>query len=93
MLKTKDLVKVTFDAVDPWSEILAYIAYAVQCSYHSMLQATTGQLVFGQYMLLDIKSKLNYKEMQLRKQKIINNNNKRENEKRVQYEYVVGHYA
>ena len=58
-----------------------------------MLQATTGQLVFGQYMLLDIKSKLNYKEMQLRKQKIINNNNKRDNKKWVEYDYGVVHYA
>ena len=31
--------------------------------------------------------------MWLRKHKLINNNNKRENEKRVQYDYEVGHYA
>ena len=29
MLKTKDLANVTFDAVAPWSDILASIAYAV----------------------------------------------------------------
>ena len=37
-------------------------------------------------MLPDIK-------MWLRKQKLINYNNKRENAKRVEYEYEVGHYT
>ena len=44
-------------------------------------------------MLLDANLQLNYKEMWLSKQKLINYNNKRENEKWAQYDYEVDHYA
>ena len=44
-------------------------------------------------MLLEINFQPNYKEMWLRKQKLVNYNNKHENEKWVQYDYEVGHYA
>ena len=54
----------------------------------------TGKLVFGCDILPDINFQLNYKEMWLRKQKLINNNNnnKRENAKRMEYNYEFGHY-
>ena len=55
MLKTKSLVEREFDVVDPWGEILASIAYAIRCSYHSTLQATPGQLVFGRDMATKTK--------------------------------------
>ena len=58
-----------------------------------MRQATLGQLVFGCDMLLDINFQPNYKEVRLREQKLINYNNKRENSKRVQYDYEFSHYA
>ena len=93
MLNTKYLGKVTFDAVSPCSKILASIVYAVQCSYHSTLQATTERLVFGGDVLLGINLKKHYKETWLRKQKIINNYNICENEMQVQHDYEVGHYA
>ena len=83
MLKTKYLVNVMFDAVASWSDITSYIAYAVQCSYHSTLQDTPGQLFFGHDMLLDINFKPNYKDMWLRKKKLINYNNNHENKKRL----------
>ena len=44
-------------------------------------------------MLPDINFKPNYKEMWLRKQIPINNNNKCENANRVECDYEVGHYA
>ena len=93
MLKTKDLANVMFDSFAPCNEILASIVYAVQYSYHRTLQATPGQLFFGCDIIPDINLKPNYKEMWIRKQKLINYNNKRENAKRVQYDYEVSHYA
>ena len=93
ILKTNDLSNVMFDAVDPWINILISIAYSVGYSYHSMLQATPGQFVFGRDMILDIYFQLNYKQMWLRKQKLIKYYNKHENAKRVEYDYEVGHYA
>ena len=93
MLKTKDLVNVVFDVVDPWSEILASIAFAVRCSHHSTLNATPGQLVFGRDMLLDITYVPNYQNTWQRKQKRINYDNIRENSKRVSHDYKVGEHA
>ena len=93
MLKTNDLVNRIFDAIDPWGNILAAIAYAIRCSYHSTLQATPGQLVFGRDMLLDIKCDPDWTTIQQRKQKIVNYNNKRENNKRVPHDYKVGDFV
>ena len=62
-------------------------------SLHSMLQSTTGQLVFDCYMLLEINFQPKCKEIWLRKKKNINDNNKGENEKQVDHEYEVGQYA
>ena len=93
MLKTKYLVNATFEAVDPCSDILASIIYAVQCVYHSTLQATPRQLVFGRNMFLDITFQTNYKEIWLRKKKLINFNNKPENTKLFQYDYKFSLYV
>ena len=48
---------------------------------------------FRSDMLLEINFQPNYKEMWLRKQKLINSNNKRKKEKRVEYNYEVVHYS
>ena len=87
------MANVTFDEFSRSSKILAYIAYAVQCSYYRTLQATSEKLFFGSDMLLDIHFEPNYKEIWLRNQNIISYNNKRENAKQVEYDYAVGHYA
>ena len=79
MLKTKYLTNITFVAVSLWSEIITSIAYSVRCSYHGTLQATPGKLVFGRDVCLDINFQPNYKEMWIRKKKLINYNNNREN--------------
>lgn len=93
MLKTNNLQEVIFDAVTPWNSILASIAYAVRCSFHSTLQATPGQLVFGRDMLLNITFEPDWEVMWKRKQKLINYNNKRENAKRVPHDYQVGDHV
>ena len=93
MLNTKDLANVTFDAVSPWSKIPASIVYEVRCSYHITLQSTPVKLVFGRDILLYINFQTNYKEMWLKKQILINYDNKRENAKRVEYDCEVGHYT
>ena len=77
MLKTKDIYNITFDEVSLWGEIIASIVYAVLRSYHITLQGTSVQLLFGRDMVLDIDFQPNYKEMWIRKKRIINYNNKR----------------
>ena len=44
-------------------------------------------------MLLDINLQPSYKDIWLRKQKLINYNNKHEDKKRVKHDYDVSHYA
>ena len=92
MLNTKDLTNVTFDAVATLEQdFLASFAYAVLWSYHITAQENPGQLLFGQNMLLNINLQLNYRDMFLRKQKLVNNNNNHESTTQVQYDYEVGH--
>jgi hypothetical protein len=54
------------------------------------LDATPGQLVFGQDMLLHIQLKTDWARIRQRKQDIINVNNRKENLKRIEHEYRVG---
>jgi hypothetical protein len=47
MLHTFELQTYDFDDLDPWGEILASVAWAIHSTYHTTLDATPGQLVFG----------------------------------------------
>ena len=75
---------------NPWPGILAAVAFAVRSTYHTTLKATPGQLVFGRDMILNIKHVADWEAIKQRKQKLINQNNKRENNKRIQHKYRVG---
>ena len=43
------------DEDDPWSGILSAAAFALRSTYHTTLQATPGQLVFGRDMVLNVQ--------------------------------------
>jgi hypothetical protein len=60
---------------DPWSTFLASAAFAIRSMYHTTLQATPGQLVFGRDMLLPIKFKANWAEIKARHQDEMQQNN------------------
>ena len=55
MVRTFELEDTYMDEEDPWSGILAATAFAVHSTYHTTLQATPGQLVFGRDMIFNIK--------------------------------------
>ena len=55
MLHTKNLQEYDFDKIDPWSELLALVAWAIHSTHHTTLQSTLDQLVFRRDMLLNIK--------------------------------------
>ncbi len=90
MLRTKELQKHTFDTVDPWSELLASVAWAICSTHHTTLHASLAQLVFSRDMLLNIKFIADWEAIMLRKQDLIDKNNTRENSLRVDYDYQVG---
>jgi hypothetical protein len=43
------------DPDDPWGGILVAIAFALRSTYHTTLQATPGQLIFGRDMVLNVQ--------------------------------------
>ena len=77
------------DESDPWSGILTAIAFAVRATVHTTTQATATQLVFGRDAIFNIGFEANWKYIKSRKQKLIRQNNRRENAKRLPYTYKV----
>ena len=55
MLRAFNIDELSLDKEDPFGEILARVGWAIRSTYHTTLQASPGQLVFGRDMLLDIK--------------------------------------
>ena len=90
MIKTKELDKLVFDYIDPWAEILGSVAWAVRASYHSTLQSTPSQLVFGRDMLFNMKKVINWKMITENKRKQIARDNARENTGRIEHTYNIG---
>ena len=78
------------DEDDPWSGILAATMFAVRATYHTTLQATPTQLVFGRDAILNIQFEANWNLIRERKQKIIRLNNERENARRLPHTYHRG---
>ena len=62
----------------------------MRSTYHTTLQATPAQLVFGRDMILPISVQADWNRIKNRKQKEINRNNERENQKRIDYTYKAG---
>lgn len=79
-----------YDQQDPWSGILSAAAFAMRSTWHTTLQATPGQLVFGRDMLLNTQFTANWTAIKARKQEIIRKNNILENLKRIPYRYRIG---
>ena len=89
MVRTFDLQNNYLDKEDPWSGILAATAFAVRSTYHTTLQATPGQLVFGRDMILNTPFIADWEAIRKRKQELIDKNNKNENKKRTPHNYRV----
>ena len=64
--------------------------FAVRATYHTTLQASPMQLVFGRDDILNIKHVAEWEHIWQRKQLRINHNNKRENMRRNNHQYKVG---
>ena len=90
IIHTFELQENYLDEDDPWKGILSATAFAVRATYHTTLQKTPGQLVFGRDMIFNIKHVANWELIKKRKQKRIRENNIQENKKRKPYNYRVG---
>ena len=88
-LRTFELEEQELDMTDPWSSFLAAAAYAIRSTYHTTLEATPAQMVYGRDMLLPIQFQTDWARLQLKRQKEINKNNTRENSKRITHAYAL----
>ena len=90
MLRSFELENQELDENDPWSSFLSSTAWAIRSTYHTILEATPGQLVFGRDMILPIQFKADWADIIQRKQRQIEKDNARENNKRQKYTYKIG---
>jgi transposase InsO family protein len=90
IIRTFELQTSYLDEEDPWKGILSATAFAVRATYHTTLQKTPGQLVFGRDMIFNIKHTANWEFIRARKQLLIAKNNKRENSTRTPHTYAPG---
>ena len=75
---------------NPWSGILAATMFAVRENYHTTLQASKIQLVFGRYTILNIIHISDLEHIWQWKQEWINRNNKRKNMRCNNFQYKSG---
>ena len=78
------------DSEDPWSGPLSAAMFALRATYHTTLQASPAQLVFGRDAILNTRFEADWHLIKQRKQRLINENNKRENRHRIPHTYNVG---
>ena len=64
--------------------------FAVRATYHTTLQASPMQIVFGRDAILNIKHVADWEHIRQHKQLQINHNNKQENMRRNNHQYKVG---
>ena len=57
LIRTFDNEERAIDRSDPWTGVLSAAAFAVRSTYHTTLQATPDQLVYGRDMIFNIKKK------------------------------------
>jgi len=82
-----------FDNVDddePFAGLVSAVCFGIRSTYHTTLKATPGQLVFGRDMIFPIQHQADWQMIEEQKQRRIAENNKRENERRVEHDYAVG---
>ena len=74
---------------DKWDGVLAAVGFAMRATVHTITWATPMQLVFGQDALTNVQFQADWDYIKARKTKVILQNNKKENAKRLPYTYTV----
>ncbi len=65
-------------------------AWAIRSTYHTVLKASQGAAIFGRDMLLNIPFVADWTQIGDYRQNQTDRSNKRDNDKRVDYDYKVG---
>ena len=74
----------------PWQGVLSAVRQAMRSLVHTTLRATPTQLVFGRDALLNVSFEADWQYIKERKQRLIIQNNKRENATRIPHVYSPG---
>ena len=91
MLRTFDLQLASFNPIELWQGYLSAVAFSIGSTYHTSLKAKPAELVYGRDMILDRSYFPNWNKSRRQRQNPINNNNNvRENSKRIKHNYRVG---
>ena len=90
IIRTFELFESDQTAQDSWNGILSAAMFALRSTYHTTLQATPMQLVFGRDAILNLQFEADWQAIKNRKQKLIQQNNNRENRSRIPHSYQVG---
>ena len=90
MLSTRDLYNKVFEYIYPWDETLESIAWEIRDSYNRTIIATPGQALFGWDMLFNLASVIAWQVITAAKQRQVDIDNVRENNKRVTHDYAIG---
>jgi hypothetical protein len=90
MLRTFEDNNRDLPSIMPFPSFISAASWAICSTYHTTLQATPGQLVFGRDMLLSIPFRADWAQIKIRKQGLINKGVLRENASRIQHKYNVG---
>ena len=90
MLRTFELEERELLESDPWSEFLSAASYGIRSTYHTTLQTSPVQLVFGRDFLLPVKYEADWERIRQNRQKEMARSNERENRSRIDHDYNVG---
>jgi hypothetical protein len=75
---------------DAWRGILSACAFAMRATVHTTSRATPMQLVFNRDAIHNVRFEADWQFIKDRKQRLIRQNNAKENAKRIPHNYVVG---
>jgi transposase InsO family protein len=90
MLGTFENINGDLLPIMPFRSFISAASWAIRSTYHTTLQATPGQLVFGRDMLLSIPFRADWAQIKIQKQGLINKGVLRDNASRIQHKYKVG---
>jgi hypothetical protein len=90
MLRAFEFEERDLDPVNPGDEILQACAYAIRTTYHTILQASPGKLIFHRDMIDDVRFRANWDIITNNKRKFFKKSNKRENVNILKHKYKVG---
>jgi hypothetical protein len=89
MLATKEIGQ-DVNPQEKWEGIIAAVGFAMRATVHTTMRATPMQLVFGRDAIHNVRFQANWKYIKERRQKLIIQNNDRENARRTPHTYQHG---